>query len=98
MTSPSSTLRLFPTLRVADLETPEASTLVVGRLLEEGDRDDLQWLCQHYGEVDLAGWLAQRGARQLSRRSRAFWSLLLGGSELLSDSNVAPTEEALWPL
>lgn len=67
---------------------------LVERLLEDGDRDDLRWLTSALPEEHLARWLDQRGARRLSRRSRAFWSLLLD-----REASAIPTARAdLWPL
>lgn len=101
---PEAALRLFP-----DLVAPEAgSTLdaggppdpeahapfVIGRLLEDGDGEDLRWLVRRYGEERLAAWLCRRGGRRLSRRSRRFWELVLdreAGPE-------APAAGEIWPL
>jgi hypothetical protein len=65
---------------------------IIATLLEEGDTRDLRWLMTRYGALRLASWLAERGGRQLSRRSVAFWHLVLG-SELPPEG---PGED-LWP-
>lgn len=68
--------------------------ILVERLLEDGDRNDLRWLTTALPEERLAEWLDQRGARRLSRRSCSFWSLLL-------DREVSAMPSArtdLWPL
>lgn len=67
---------------------------LIGRLLEEGDREDLAWLAEHYGEERLREWLAARGGRQLSRRSRAFWRRVLAAEP----APAPPVAEELWPL
>lgn len=59
----------------------------IGRLCEDGDSRDLAWLTAAVPEERLADWLERHGGRQLSRRSRAFWEVLLGrhagpGSEI----------------
>jgi hypothetical protein len=60
------------------------------RLLEDGDRDDLRWLFAAHGEAAVRGWLATRGARRLSGRSRRFWALVL-------DLDLpAPPADPLW--
>jgi hypothetical protein len=84
---------LFSELRPADLEQRQATGYVIGRLLEEGDRDDLRWLAGEVGEERLGRWLAERGKRQLSRRSRAFWALVLAAAAPPDE-----TENPLWPL
>ena len=67
---------------------------LIARLLEDGDGADLAWLTETVAEEDLAAWLERHGSRQLSRRSRAFWEVVLGTS-------AGPTPDAgslLWPL
>lgn len=73
---PATTSRLLNEDGVGAL-TPENRHLVVARLLEEGDKDDLAWLFAALGEAAVADWLGERGGRQLSSRSRRFWSVLL---------------------
>jgi hypothetical protein len=69
---------------------------VIARLLEDGDSTDLAWLCEAVPEAELADWLGRHGGRKLSRRSRAFWEVVLGAV-----SATAPepqTRRELWPL
>ena len=75
---PERARRLFPHYEESALHGEAAAVLLIPRLLEDGDGDDLAWLAATYGEAALAGWLERRGARQLSVRSRAFWELVLG--------------------
>jgi len=76
---PVDTRRLFPGLSDADLDPARGGgSLLIARLLEDGDRHDLSWLCTAIPEAALGDWLERRGARQLSRRSRAFWEAVLG--------------------
>ena len=91
MTLPEETRRLFPGYSEPELE---ASPLLIGRLLEDGDSRDLAWLCRTLPEAELALWLEARGGRQLSVRSRAFWEIVL-------DRKAGPeasSRSALWPL
>jgi hypothetical protein len=62
--------------------------------LEDGDAADLAWLLSTVREPVVADWFAQHGGRQLSKRSRAFWQVVLGRP---ADS-VHPETESLWPL
>ena len=67
---------------------------IIARLLEDGHGEDLLWLSRQCSEDELARFFRDRGARQLSRRSRAFWAVVLG---------IAKPEESalvkdLWPL
>lgn len=74
--APPATGRLFSHYD-QDVLGEEARPFVIGRLLEQGERDDLRWLVSVVREDGLAAWLKTAGARQLSRRSRAFWVTVL---------------------
>jgi hypothetical protein len=93
-TPPASTARLFRDGEPIDLHDRSSRNLAIGRLLEEGERDDLRWLAATVGEEELAGWLERRGPRRLSRRSLRFWRLMLDREEL----DIDPAREELWPL
>ncbi|HEX3531576.1 MAG TPA: hypothetical protein VH988_31345 [Thermoanaerobaculia bacterium] len=67
---------------------------MIARLLEDGDGADLAWLCEAVPEADLAAWLGRHGRRKLSRRSRAFWQVVLGVPTVPGNE----TGSALWPL
>jgi hypothetical protein len=91
---PAATRRLFCGYDEADLTPERAGSLLIARLLEDGDAADLAWLFKNLPEPALAQWLACHGGRQLSRRSRAFWELVLGRVA----GPAHPLAEALWPL
>lgn len=93
MSLPAGARRLFPHYAEEDLDPRRAPSLLISRLLEDGDAADLAWLLETFPEPEIAAWLALHG-RQLSRRSRAFWGLVLGVE--MERSN--PDAEALWPL
>jgi hypothetical protein len=71
----------------------------LARLLEDGGRDDLAALCGGLPEATLAAWIARHGARRLSRRSLAFWSVVLDRPDLQPEKlpGLAARRE-LWPL
>lgn len=91
MTPTAAMMRLFPH---HEADAVAASPLLVARLLEDGDGRDLASLFESMGESAVAAWLAERGGRQLSRRSRAFWTLVLG---VPAGAPVTPHDD-LWPL
>jgi hypothetical protein len=93
LSPPAATLRLFPHY-AADLTPQRAASLLIARLLEDGDAVDLAWLLQTIPEPALADWFALHGGRQLSVRSRAFWAIALGRAPGPAGAENA----ALWPL
>lgn len=94
MSLPEGTRRLFQHYGEADLTPERAPSLLIARLLEDGDAADLAWLLETFPEGALADWLARHGGRRLSARSRAFWQDVLGRA-----AGPVPAEAAaLWPL
>ena len=94
MSLPAGARRLFAAWNEEDLVPERASSLLLARLLEDGDAADLSWLTATFPEPEIAAWLARHGGRQLSRRSRAFWQVVLG----IEAVPARPEAEALWPL
>lgn len=96
---PVDTWRLFPGASDADLDPARGGgSLLIARLFEDGDRHDLAWLCGAVPEPELAAWLERHGARLLSRRSRAFWEVVLGRPAGRLSDEVRDAAQALWPL
>jgi hypothetical protein len=78
---------------------PALDPWIVARLLEDGDHADLAWLCGLLGEPAMAAWLERHGARRLSRRSLAFWAVLLDRPALRPERLPALARRMeLWPL
>lgn len=91
---PPAVARRFPDHEPEALREPAHRAFLVGRLLEEGDADELRWLFGAVGREAVAAWLAAHGGGALSRRSRAFWSLVLG----VGVPPPRPLARELWPL
>jgi hypothetical protein len=89
---PAGTARLFEDPEAVD--PVEHAPYLLARILEDGDRHDLRWLFATLGEAGAAAWLRERGGRQLSTRSRAFWEVVLGAAAAPPD----PVARELWPL
>ncbi|MFP5287084.1 MAG: hypothetical protein ACLGI9_15190 [Thermoanaerobaculia bacterium] len=94
MTKPPGTRRLFSGYDEEDLTPERGGSLLIARLLEDGDGRDLAWLAGRVPEPVLGDWLGRYGGRQLSRRSRAFWEIVLGREA----GPAPPGAEQLWPL
>jgi len=91
---PEALRRLFPHTPPEALSVEGSEAAILERVLEDGDRADLRWLTSTVAEDRLVHWVRERGARQLSSRSRAFWCVVL---DLSPPTEPAPGEE-LWPL
>ena len=98
MRRPAATARLFAHERsTQDGAIPDRERHLphlLARLLEEGERADLRWLTSQVAEAEIAAWFAASGGRALSRRSRAFWRLLLA----VEPSPPPAAASELWPL
>ncbi len=89
---PADTARLF-----AHYDGPflsEHDPFLIGRLLEDGDSQDLAWLFRDVGAAAVRSWFRRWGGRQLSPRSRAFWAVVLG----MPPGPVVEGAEELWCL
>jgi hypothetical protein len=75
---PTGTARLFPHYEGGVPVAEGVRDFLIERLLEDGDGFDLQWLTTVATHEELSRWVRDRGGRQLSQRSLAFWSLVLG--------------------
>lgn len=88
---PGSVARHFP--HGLTLDRPADRRHAIATLLEDGDRSDLAWLAGVVPRAEIEQWFDRFAARRLSRRSRAFWAVVLGRES-------APAGElarALWP-
>ena len=94
MPLPAGARRLFTAHDLAGIGTP----FLIARLLEDGDGADLGWLSGTVREAALADWLERHGARQLSRRSLAFWELVLDRRARPAEVPPPPYLPALAPL
>ena len=91
---PDDTLRLFGHYDQSARLLEAAPDFVIGRVLEDGDSRDLNWLFNHFGAGEISDWLERYGSRQLSRRNRSFWSLIL--EQPVPDPPAI--HDQLWPL
>jgi hypothetical protein len=88
---PESTLPFFQEYDFERLDPQRDSALVIERLLAYGNRDEVRWLLQTYGQARVQGWLSESGSRRLPRRRYRMWCVLLNVAETLREP--AP----IWP-
>lgn len=89
-------MRLLAHYDYTEAELHEYQGFLIGRLFEEGESRDLNWLTGCIREEELLSWLRTHGGRQLSRRTLAFWSTLLRAVDATADR--PPETDELWPL
>lgn len=91
---PDRSRRFFAHYDEAETLLVHSPEFVIARLFEEGDGADLRWLTGAVPESRLREWFDRHGGRQLSRRSRTFWRIVLATPE----SSKPLSEDPLWPL
>jgi len=91
---PAMAHRLFGHYGDFDHLIAQTPDFVIGRVLEDGSGKDLVWLTSVFSETQIAAWHQLRGPRQLSRRSRLFWDVVLNHHT----DNPPKINIELWPL
>jgi hypothetical protein len=67
---------LFWDTELANFDPLAFPTYTIGRVLEYGDKDAVEWLRQSFTEVQIVEVI--RTERRLSPRSANFWALVYG--------------------
>lgn len=80
-TIPLTLARYFQEYRVEDLDLVRNADLIIGRVLEFGNRAELRWLFVTYGAERIRDFVCRRGYRKLSKRTFTFWRTVLGIKE-----------------
>lgn len=76
-TIPPSFSPLFPEYDIKTLNIERDSDLILGRILEDGNRREISWANQQYSLKKRQAFIESRGHRSLSPRALRFWSLIL---------------------
>lgn len=74
---PESSASLFQEYDYNSLNIKRDKSIIMGRLLESGNMDELQWLFKTYTIKEIAEFVKLRGYRTLSSRTFNFWLLVL---------------------
>jgi hypothetical protein len=72
---------LFPEYKFGEMGVESHYSVIIERILERGSWEQVRWLFATYGEPQVAAWVRAHGFRLLSKRSFAFWRLVLGISD-----------------
>jgi hypothetical protein len=76
-TIPASAAPFFQEYRFDQLDPDRHASLVIERLLAYGNRAELRWLFETYGQARIRAWVAEMGAYHLPRRRCRLWCVLL---------------------
>lgn len=96
-TVPADMEWLFPEYAFEDVDTQTHQGVIIERVLERGSWEQVRWLFRTYSEERVADWVRQHGFRLLSKRSFAFWRLVLNISEINTpDWVVQAREMEVW--
>ena len=83
---PRKTQRYFPEFSIDNLNPGKYRLIVMSRLLEQGDMNDIRWLLKRYGSNEIIRMISQEGERLLSPKALRQWSLFFGISGKLNKS------------
>ncbi len=88
---PASARPFFQEYNFSVLDPDQHASLIIERLLAYGNRAEVRWLFDTYGEAALRAWLGRDGRRLLPRRRYALWCVVLGVSP-----DTSP-RKSVWP-
>ena len=62
---------------IEEVDPERASHTLIERTLRYGNRAEIRWLFQRYGEPAIADWVRRWGSRALPRPHLIFWRVVL---------------------
>ena len=74
---PMSTAWLFPEYNFATMDVRKHRYVIMERILEHGNWNEINWLFEQYHTRSVRAWMRRWGFRALSRQSFALWKLVL---------------------
>ena len=90
---PPSSALFFQEYRFEDLDSTQHQRLIMERLLAYGNRAEVRWVFQRYGEGAVKSWLQAEGRFKLPRlRYRLFCAILD-----LSPIEHERVKKRIWP-
>lgn len=70
---PASSVPFFQEYDADLLDVDEHARLIIERILANGNRAEVRWLLETYGQDRVRDWITQAGAGRLSRRRYHLW-------------------------
>lgn len=87
---PQSLNIFFQEVNPEQLDLKRDADTIIERTLRFGNRNELHWLFNYYGQQHITTWIKEMGAYRLPKRHLVFWCLLL---EIVQP----PERKAVWP-
>jgi len=78
MRVPTEFHHLFWDCQPERLDLEAQASFILERILEYGSLTSVRWALEVYGAARIKEFLMGRGRRTLSRKTLAFWTLILG--------------------
>lgn len=91
---PRSLAPFFQEYDLEKIEPDQHWELVIERTLAYGNRQELRWLFQRYGQSRIADWVRRMGWRRLPKRRFNLWCVLL---EIEDPQKPRLQEQRIWP-
>ncbi len=67
----------FQEYDLATLNPQKDAHTIIERALQFGNREELRWLFNMYGQEEIVAWVRQFGKEKLPQPHRAFWQIVL---------------------
>jgi hypothetical protein len=93
---PVSLRWMFPEYDFRDIGLDSHRDVIIERVLDRGNWDQLRWLFRTYNEKTVADWVRNHGYRLLSKRSFALWCVALGLKEFKAPDWAIEAKEDRW--
>jgi hypothetical protein len=74
---PETAQPFFQEYDFAEIDPERNGDLVIERLLSFGNREEVGWLLNFYGQARVRGWLSEAGVWRLPRRRYRLWCVVL---------------------
>lgn len=88
---PETAQPFFQEYDIEDIDIEKNGELVIERLLSFGNREEVRWLFNYYGQARVRGWLSEAGVRRLPRRRYRLWCVILSVAE------TSREPKPIWP-
>ena len=75
---PQSTKWLFPEYEFARMNLDEYADVIIERILNRGEQEEIDWVFKQYGKRRVTQWVRQHGYRLLDYDRFVYWRSALG--------------------